>query len=85
MTASDDGSTTTQGLVEKTGADPVFLSQLDHPSMLLIQYLLTNKGRILLYLASERIIKQIDDNRWGSTNITKSLSIEGIKAGIDFK
>lgn len=43
-------------------------------------------GRILLrYLASVGMIKEADEDQWLANNITKTLSVPGLRAGIYHK
>jgi demethylsterigmatocystin 6-O-methyltransferase len=39
-------------------------------------------GRILRYLASMKLIKETGKDQYTSTNITKTLAVEGNKAGV---
>ena len=43
------------------------------------------KGRILRYLASVGMIEEVGEDKWAATNITKTLSVPGLKAGIYHK
>lgn len=39
-------------------------------------------GRILRYLASVGMVEEVGEDEWTATNITKTLSVPGLKAGI---
>lgn len=43
------------------------------------------EGRILRYLASVGMIEEVGEDEWAATNITKTLSVPGLKAGIYHK
>lgn len=43
------------------------------------------QGRFLRYLASFGMINEKGEDRWSASNITKTLSVPGLKAGIIHK
>lgn len=42
-------------------------------------------GRLLRYLASFGMVKEIGEDEWAATEITRTLSVPGLKAGVYHK
>lgn len=73
---------TVEQLRQKTGAAPVFLglskTRLERHFSILIGI----TGRMLRYLASIGMIKEVETDKFTSTNITDALAIPGNQAGV---
>ena len=41
-----------------------------------------SSGRIARYLASHGMIQEVDEDQFAANNITRTLSVEGFRAGI---
>lgn len=85
----DNPVSTTQDLASKREVDPVLLRKLKIPARkisyntnMMLHCLL---GRLLRYLASRRMVKEMPDDKCAATNITKALILPGLKAGINHK
>lgn len=87
LTSKGGSPLSTDELAKITNSDRIFLGKLSiftyEPRMCANASMI--EARVLRYLASFGMIQEIAEDLWSASNITKTFSIPGLKAGIHHK